>query len=139
MKTDSGLLDHSGQHSGIKSSLGSGLLDQPIDDASCKDSRLLDAVTFTGNDRLLDVIGSGDIDGLGSTEARFDITCKKERNLSNIGCCTVSLDDKAISTTTRTCWGYSFRELRDEQHKDENLAMLLAWFEKKRKQPKKMY
>ena len=69
LKTESGLLDHSGQHPG---SLG--LLDQPKDDASCKDSRLLDAVTFTGNDCLLDVIGSGDIDGLGSTTAHFDIT-----------------------------------------------------------------
>ena len=69
MKTELGLLDHSGQHPGIKSSLGLRLLDQPKDDASCKDSRLLDAVTFTGNDRQLDVIGSGDIDRLVSTEA----------------------------------------------------------------------
>ena len=69
LKAESGLLDHSDQHPGTKSSLGSGLLDQPKDDAPCKDSRLLDAVTITGNDRLLDVIGSGDIDRLGSTKA----------------------------------------------------------------------
>ena len=51
--------------------------------------------------------------------------------MSHTGCCTVSLGDSDISTTTRTCWGYLLIELRDKQHKDENLAMLLAWFEKK--------
>ena len=78
LNTESGLLDHSGQHPGIKNSLCSHILDQPKDEAPCKDSRLLDTVTFTGNDCLLDVIGSGDIDRLGST----DITIHNELHLS---------------------------------------------------------
>ena len=121
LKTELGLIEHLGQHPGIKSSLGLGLLDQPEDDAFCKDSHLLDAVIFTGNDCLLDVIVSGDIDGLGSTEAQFDITYKKESSLSHIGCCTVSLGDTAISTTTRTCWA-----IRSENCKTSNLRMKIS-------------
>ena len=84
-------------------------------------------------DRLLDVyksfIGTHNIVGSDWSESHFDIVNSGEGNIDIVSCCAVQNQAKESSSGKPTCWGLTFAELRESQHQDKALEILMTWLE----------
>ena len=84
-----------------------------------------------GQRDLLDLVVSCNIQGLGGSQAHFDIVTSREDFGHHISCCKVQTSTSSARNgfDVPHTWGYSNNDTREAQQSNKKLGMLLAWLE----------